>query len=139
MKIGSSLSVAALISAVTLNTALAQTGLSMPTLGRSAVPPAPAPKLGVDTTFRPTPSLTPTPRQSLPSSPAPITTAPPSFGIPGTNGYAVVGPKPPPDNPGRQITVTPGTIPVDAGPRQPPQSAYGATVTVPIGTLQPRR
>jgi hypothetical protein len=140
MKIGLNFSLIAALSLAALNTAvLAQTGLSKPTLGSSAVNPAPAPRLGVDTTFRPAPSLTPSPRPSLPATPAPVTSPPPSFKVPGTGGYAVVGPQPPVGNPGKQITVTPGKIDIPVGSHQPPQSAYGVTVTAPVGTLQPKK
>lgn len=119
----------------------ASPGLVMPTIGASARPAAPAPSLGVNTTLRPAPNLAPTYRPStLPAAPAPAAAAPlPTYTVPLTKGYAVVGAQPAPGNPGQQITVSPTKIPVPVGNNQAPQSAYGASVTVPIGTLSPKR
>ena len=49
----------------------------------------------------------------------------PSFPVPGTNGSVVIGPTPPPGNPGQVVTITPGKMPDGS-------FGAGATVTIPI-------
>jgi hypothetical protein len=43
------------------------------------------------------------------------------------------------EDPGRQVIVTPGKIDIPPATHQAPQSAYGVTVTVPIGTITPQK
>lgn len=62
-----------------------------------------------------------------------------STAVPGTGGYLVVGPEPPKGNPGQQVTVSPNTFSTGGDNRTRPDTAYGATVTIPLGTLEKKR
>jgi hypothetical protein len=57
----------------------------------------------------------------------------PSVPVPGTHGGAVVGPTPPPDNPGKVITITPTfNVPQPTFPNTPPPPpAPGVIITIP--------
>ncbi|MGB9364622.1 MAG: hypothetical protein WCE79_01275 [Xanthobacteraceae bacterium] len=113
--------------------------LTMPSLGSSARPAPAAPSLGVNTTFRPAPNLAPVSAPRMPAAPAPAPATSLSVGVPYTGGYVRAGAQPPANNPGTAITVTPKMIDIPVGNNQAPQSAYGATVTVPLGTIRPQR
>ena len=64
----------------------------------------------------------------------------PSATIPGTGGKAVVSPKTPEaGNPGKQITVSPGTITTPGDNRTQPSTAPGVFVTVPLGTIEKKK
>jgi hypothetical protein len=45
----------------------------------------------------------------------------------------------PGEDPGRQVIVTPGKIDIPRLTHLAPQSAYGVTVTVSIGTITPQK
>jgi hypothetical protein len=65
-------------------------------------------------------------------------TVPPTT-VPGTNKYVVVGPKPEQGNPGKQITVTPDRFQTGGDNRTQPNESYGVTVTIPLGTIAPKK